>query len=86
MATNELWSFDTQSLHWSLHAVQGDTPLSVAGHTATLVDSKMIVLFGYGPQRGYTDKVQEYDLGKLQKQKFEKKNMELNWNFCRGER
>ena len=24
----------------------------------------MIVLFGYGPLRGYTDKVQEYNLGK----------------------
>lgn len=24
----------------------------------------MIILFGYGPERGYTDKVQEYDLGK----------------------
>lgn len=63
--TDELWSFDTQSLRWSLLAAQGDMPLSVAGHTATLVDSKMIVLFGYGPQRGYTDKVQEYDLGKI---------------------
>ena len=42
----------------------GDTPLAVAGHTATLVNSKMIVLFGYGPLRGYTDKVQEYNLGK----------------------
>ena len=63
-ATNELWSFDTQTLQWSLLPSHGDSPLSVAGHTATLVDSKMIVLFGYGPERGYTDKVQEYDLSK----------------------
>lgn len=62
-ATSELWSFDTWTLHWRLLPNQGDPPLSVAGHTATMVDSKMIVLFGYGPERGYTDKVQEYDLG-----------------------
>lgn len=62
--TSELWSFDTWTLLWRLLPSQGDSPLSVAGHTATLVDSKMIVLFGYGPERGYTDKVQEYDLGK----------------------
>ncbi|KAJ7336559.1 hypothetical protein OS493_011773 [Desmophyllum pertusum] len=61
-ATSELWSFDTRTLHWHLLPSQGDSPLSVAGHTATLVDSKMIILFGYGPERGYTDKVQEYDL------------------------
>ena len=63
-ATNELWSFNTQTLHWSLLPSLGNSPLSVAGHSATLVVSKMIVLFGYGPQRGYTDKVQEYDLSK----------------------
>ncbi|XP_020606886.1 attractin-like [Orbicella faveolata] len=61
-ATSELWSFDTWTLLWRLLPSQGDSPLSVAGHTATLVDSKMIILFGYGPERGYTDKVQEYDL------------------------
>ncbi|XP_078358816.1 attractin-like protein 1 [Oculina patagonica] len=61
-ATSELWAFDTRTLHWNLLPSQADSPLSVAGHTATLVHSKMIVLFGYGPGRGYTDKVQEYDL------------------------
>lgn len=62
VATDELWSFDTQTLSWSLLPKKG-TLLPVAGHTATLVDSTMIVLFGYGHQRNYTDKVQEYDLG-----------------------
>lgn len=64
-ATHELWSFDTQGLNWSLlpeKGTQGDSPVPVAGHTATLVGSKMIVLFGYGPQGNYTNKVQEYDL------------------------
>lgn len=63
-ATNELWLFDTQTLCWMLLPSLGDSPFAVAGHTATLVNSKMIVLFGYGPLRGYTDKVQEYNLGK----------------------
>lgn len=62
-ATNELWTFDTGTLYWHLLPSRGDSPLAVAGHTATLVNSKMVILFGYGPERGYTDKVQEYDLG-----------------------
>ena len=62
-ASNELWSFDTRKLEWGLVTSQGDTPLPVAGHTATLVDTTMIVLFGYGPNRGYTDRLQEFDLG-----------------------
>ncbi|XP_044169184.1 attractin-like protein 1 isoform X2 [Acropora millepora] len=61
LATDELWAFDTRTLVWSLPPRKG-TPLPVAGHTATLVGSTMIVLFGYGQRRNYTDKVQEYDL------------------------
>ncbi|KAK2572510.1 Attractin-like protein 1 [Acropora cervicornis] len=61
LATDELWSFDTRTLIWSLLPRKG-SPLPVAGHTATLVGSTMIVLFGYGQRRNYTDKVQEYDL------------------------
>ncbi|RMX57812.1 hypothetical protein pdam_00006739 [Pocillopora damicornis] len=61
-ATNQLWSFDTEKLEWDLVTSDGDSPLYVAGHTATLVDSTMIVLFGFGPNRGYTDRVQEFDL------------------------
>lgn len=64
-ATNQLWSFDTEKLEWDLVTSDGDSPLYVAGHTATLVDSTMIVLFGFGPNRGYTDRVQEFDLGKI---------------------
>ena len=52
-------------LEWDLVTSDGDSPLYVAGHTATLVDSTMIVLFGFGPNRGYTDRVQEFDLGKI---------------------
>ena len=64
-ATNELWSFDTQTLVWQSLIGPGDVPLAVAGHTATVARSKMIVLFGYGPEEGYTNKVQEYDIGNI---------------------
>lgn len=42
--------------------------LQVAGHTATLVQShgkkeKMVVIFGYSPQYGYLNTVQEYYMG-----------------------
>lgn len=40
----------------------------VAGHSATLVQShgrkeKMVVIFGYSPQYGYLNEIQEYHLG-----------------------
>lgn len=43
--------------------VQSDDPVAVAGHTATLVGNKMVVIFGYGPKEGYTQRVQVLDLG-----------------------
>ena len=49
---------------WTLIApLGGAQPLPVTGHTATLVDGKMIVLFGYGNDHGFHSKVQEFDLG-----------------------
>ncbi|KXJ23470.1 attractin-like protein 1 [Exaiptasia diaphana] len=61
---NQLWSFDTISRQWTLLLPDrgSDDPIAVSGHTATLVDNKMFVIFGYGPQEGYTQKVQEFDL------------------------
>ena len=62
---NELWSFDIETRQWTLISLprDSDEPIAVAGHTATLVGSKMIVLFGYGTTKGFTNKVQEFDLG-----------------------
>ena len=34
-----------------------------AGHTATLVQNRMIVIIGYSLQHGYLDTVQEYHFG-----------------------
>ena len=34
-----------------------------AGYTATVVQNRMIVIFGHSPQYGYLDTVQEYHFG-----------------------
>ncbi|XP_048585207.1 attractin-like protein 1 [Nematostella vectensis] len=60
---NELWIFDTHLMSWQeVSPKGGNTPLAVSGHSATVVGGKMVVLFGYGPEEGFTQKVQEYDL------------------------
>ena len=68
-AVNELWSFDTRSRVWTQISLSADSdePVALAGHTATLVGSKMVVLFGYGPWGGnaFNYQVQELDFGRL---------------------
>ncbi|XP_017752850.1 PREDICTED: attractin-like protein 1 isoform X1 [Eufriesea mexicana] len=74
--TNEIWAFDVSAKVWENVTVHDNYhnnktmrgPLKVAGHTATLVQShgrkeKMVVIFGYSPQYGYLNEVQEYYLG-----------------------
>ncbi|EZA62767.1 Putative protein tag-53 [Ooceraea biroi] len=73
--TNEIWAFDVSAKVWENVTVHDNChnkticgPLQVAGHTATLVQShgkkeKMVVIFGYSPQYGYLNTVQEYYLG-----------------------
>lgn len=69
--THELWSFDIKKEIWELLDntisyyqyqcfTQFCSPLSVLGHTATLVDNTMIIIFGYNPVYGYLNNVQEY--------------------------
>lgn len=41
-----------------------DKPVGVTGHTATVVGEDMIVLFGYSPDRGITNLIQVFGLGK----------------------
>ncbi|XP_020278926.1 attractin-like protein 1 isoform X2 [Pseudomyrmex gracilis] len=72
--TNEIWAFDISTKVWENVTVHDDChnkticgPLKVAGHTATLVQTKnkkekMVVIFGYSPQYGYLNTVQEYSL------------------------
>ena len=37
--------------------------VAVAGHTAHVIDAKMYVIFGFNPERGFVNSVQEIDLG-----------------------
>ncbi|KAK3739855.1 hypothetical protein QZH41_009102, partial [Actinostola sp. cb2023] len=57
---NELWSFSVITRLWTSKA--SSVPMPVSGHTATIVNTKMIVLFGYGPMFGFTPCIQEYDI------------------------
>ncbi|KAG7200810.1 hypothetical protein KM043_003181 [Ampulex compressa] len=73
--TNEIWAFDVSAKVWENVTVHDNChnksmcgPLKVAGHTSNLVQShgkkeKMVVIFGYSPQYGYLNTVQEYYLG-----------------------
>ena len=76
--TNELWVYDTNINSWDLqqHANKNYhhkpckssdfcAPIPVMGHTATLVDNKMIVIFGHNPNYGYLNSIQELNLGKF---------------------
>lgn len=58
---NTLLVFDTNSSEWT---EKNSSPIAVTGHTATLVDDKMIVLFGLSTD-GLFPGVQEYDFGKI---------------------
>ena len=62
----DLWCFDIKSRQWSqvLLSVDSQTPLAVVGHTATVLHSKMVVLFGYSEEEHFSNTVQEFDLGK----------------------
>lgn len=76
--TSELWVFDTIANSWDLQVYNYKNynhhnkpcknsdycpPIAVMGHTATLVDNKMIVIFGHNPNYGYVNTVQELNLG-----------------------
>lgn len=37
--------------------------MGVSGHTATVVENEMIVLFGYNPEQGVSNLIQVFGLG-----------------------
>ena len=68
--SKELWSFDIETKLWTretpkkgrcIGSLCGE--IHSAGHTATVVQNRMIVIFGHSPQYGYLDTVQEYHFG-----------------------
>lgn len=71
--SNELWIYDLDQRAWSLRERSNDlldrcpapefcAPIAAAGHTATLVDDKIILIFGHNSVYGYLNTVQEYNL------------------------
>lgn len=63
---DELWSFDINTFQWSQIRLSVDShqPLAVVGHTAVVVNSTMVVLFGNSQEEYFSSIVQELDLGK----------------------
>lgn len=64
---NTLTIFDTNSSEWILNPDPGlnfTKAVAVTGHTATIVENKMIVIFGLNTA-GLFPRVQEYNIGKI---------------------
>lgn len=70
--TAELWAFDISAKVWENIKVKSEScpgnytlcgPLKSAGHTAIVVQDRMIVIFGHSPHFGYLNTVQEYYFG-----------------------
>lgn len=67
---NDLWSYDIEQDKWKLIEIQFKqdqcpsyyycAPLAATGHTATVINDRMFVIFGYNPKYGYLNTVQEY--------------------------
>lgn len=55
--------FDTITKTWK-YLIPENSPVAVTGHSATLVEGKMIVIFGLS-DNGMFSGVQEYDIGKI---------------------
>ena len=64
VVSNETWTFNISLRQWTLLRNGVDKPVGVTGHTATVVGKDMIVLFGYSPDRGVTNLIQVFGLGK----------------------
>ena len=68
--SKELWSFNMSTQVWGKETVTkgrclGELcgELRCAGHTATLVENRMMIIFGHSPKYGFLDTVQEYHFG-----------------------
>jgi len=68
--SKELWGFHLDTLAWEKVEVKRGRcnsrlcgEIHTAGHTATTVENRMIVIFGHSPRLGYLDTVQEFHFG-----------------------
>lgn len=53
--SSDLWRYEIDSNHWSLVEIQSScvvycAPIASAGHTGTLIDDRLFILFGYNPR------------------------------------
>ncbi|BFY98775.1 hypothetical protein BsWGS_01815 [Bradybaena similaris] len=55
----DLWKYNISSKTWS-SLTSG--PRSISGHTSHVVNGKMLVIFGYSPDYGYSNEVFEYNI------------------------
>ena len=69
--TSELWRLNLTTFQWTLlfadpaNSSLTALPLAVRGHTAHVVGSKMVILFGISPgEEEFPAYVQEYDIGR----------------------
>ncbi|KAJ6222083.1 hypothetical protein RDWZM_000628 [Blomia tropicalis] len=66
--TSDLWEFDFLRERWNILIARSSSnsdfccPIASVGHTATLVDNIMIIIFGYNPTLGYLNHVQHYNI------------------------
>ena len=65
LTLQELWSFNLDTLTWEMETVNRGRchselcgEIQCAGHTATVVQNRMIVIFGHSPKLGFLDTVQ----------------------------
>lgn len=69
---SDFWAYNINTGIWSRVYEESITkiysefccPIPSMGHTATLVNNIMIIIFGYNPTYGYLNHVQHYNIGK----------------------
>lgn len=58
----DLWEYNINAHTWGQRS---NARHNVSGHTAHVVNGVMVVIFGYSPVFGYTNGIQEYDIGNV---------------------
>lgn len=69
---SELWTYNINNNVWHLQSETKSLtnsefccPIASMGHTATLINNIMIIIFGYNPTYGYLNHVQNYNIGNI---------------------
>lgn len=65
VTVKDLWKYNITSKAWT--KLQPG-PYNISGHTVHVVDSTMIIIFGYSPDYGYSNKILEYNFSEFSQQ------------------